>query len=324
MRILALALTLAVSTSAFAVERFVEPAFHQVGQAKRIKIQGVPFTLTTEQAADTETAEGVRLRIVSEKLTQAQLEKLNAYFKTRLAHDAQKNYDLVSFLTPVMQALEGRRFVGVKSQPEAIKKFYDTKSDEEFDKTDIGAETATNCWQTALELARRDEKVFRVYYPPEAKMAGVFRNEKLFKKIKRTEMIYGDLAYMYATDPHTDEEVARHGATFISDDVYFEKTGSDDRFLFRLVTAEQLKKDYDSPKSWAFLRRTGEALPGPESFTIEKTDPDLAKEINDAIVSRLSVETAFGQGVVSYSFLAMEAFRLVRDTRGKWTLEPAN
>lgn len=211
-----------------------------------------------------------------------QVHELNRVFggQTVKEFTAGQTYSLVDFLPPLVQALNGHRFL-VHDEYTKVR-----KSSGELTEREI--QTMTNCWTTAYEIARlnspvnaaRSEKSMSVFFISGPQIERVLKDPKFGKRLnssaelrpgdmilisKRAGEIYGPNA------PRPTEPILLHAAIFVDTGLFFEKTGVDSQNLYRLVQEQDMMAPYVISQNGAraeviidYLRHDGsEPLPDP-------------------------------------------------------------
>jgi hypothetical protein len=239
------------------------------------------------------------LRVRFPKLTDAQFETLNQIYgsfskaKSKVKKPSEQQagfvYQLTDFLPPIIQATNEHGF-GVE-------------------KPNTPGEVRTNCWTTSLSIQRQAENASRpfVSYYDAEEMALVQDNahSTLLRAGSTSELYATPLSASTASFRRNDLKPGdtillgekdgnklwvAHVATFIDDDVFFEKTGVYNRHLYRLISWADIFPSVPVSQ-YQFRRFAGKPL------------PDVKKTIASAPVP-LELDKGTGRTVLSQSVLA--------------------
>lgn len=301
--------------------KFVLPEFEPPVKYGSATILGrsVPVLRQAEKGVEAADSDHARFRVPLGKVTSTEFASLSQLLGSDVAkeYSTETTYELRDFLPPMAQALEGRHFVSVTERNPVLTKWLNSPHLDEFDSSSDELSLSTNCWQTTLEYLRRRHDRFDTFYAPMARVVPVFEDPANFKPVEKSQLRSGDIVFIYDMNFHTGEKNAAHAAVYLTGDLFFEKTGADDGFFFRIVPRSEIENSYSSDAyTWQYLRYTGKPLADPHQFAVAVTDPDTAKEINDPLTSQISVEWATGQGMVAASFFGMRSYVLKKTADG--------
>lgn len=194
-----------------------------------------------------------------------------------VTYNPGQTYTLQDFLPPLMQATMDLSFVSqnyVAKLPRLAFPEDNMSSDKE-----TSLSTIANCWGETYEVIRSalngKNQSFQIFYAP-------------YKAIKDflTESSYSNVVQEFSTDAsHFADEKRRnqglqpgdvliigqrwlmHTAIFIDNDLFFEKSGSGDKTLYRLVPYNTLKTVWDPTLyGWSYRRFGKKPLPEPSKL----------------------------------------------------------
>lgn len=285
------------------------------------------------------------------RLTLDQYENLMAHYgnASRVAYDPRKEYELLDFLHPAIQATANKAL-----EPEG----YDTESLYALDFDQLGEETQSivwplekngvsflaNCWNTTTQILRlmhpdlaRQEMNYSIYWPGRWSINDELKSSELSRLVGEEEIRAGDALLISATGDLADSEgMIQHTALVLSDSLVFEKTDSSENDPFRISFREDVLKKYRGIFEPEFMvteyRRYNElgrktfVLPRPGLLRDEispKDLPLLEKAIPDILDLRLvaGCETGLGGGC-DLGYSQMEDFKVITDPKtGRGILE---
>lgn len=223
-------------------------------------------------------------------LTRDQYESVRAAYKSvaPVEYDPARSYLLTDFLAPVIQALEGLRFVKQSEKHAALSRIPAGLA------LDPTVRVASNCWTTAYEVARNPTDRVELFYVEGVDIERVLRDDIFGSDVKTLEgaalidpaaagaaernsgLEPGDMLLLYVS-PYPGVWELAHAATFIDDDLYFEKTGPKSPYAYRLVSYRDLVsampiygRDNGFTKTRLHFRRfNGKPLPAPsQAFSL--------------------------------------------------------
>jgi hypothetical protein len=280
----------------------------------------------------------LRLRVVLLNVDRSRCLQLKKHFageNSLVACEAlaktSKEMDLKLFLEPVIQATEGKTYLNQAVNLSPGFKFKDgfavesPKNAEERDSLGNALSRSyveeTNCWGTAWEVARRSKEEFSI-------QVGDFELPKFIQDKKNvTEVIpktkdlnqfaqqlnriqYGDMLIV----SQKNSGAILHVATFIDQQVLFEKEGNAIQFPFRLTPLEQITKLYGKRNGFFKVIRPKAKFPSAESVVKNWTStfgPD------DEDFEGLSTVTH--HQAVHFKLAAQESGYVVSDRNGAYS-----
>ncbi|MEI7529349.1 MAG: hypothetical protein WCK76_10435 [Elusimicrobiota bacterium] len=201
---------------------------------------------------DNEPAANFSTRITFGPLTAAQFETLKKSFGgfSRVQYDpARGRWDLTDFLPPLMQALDGKRFVHSALDYAELKPGHPLRPFLDANRLDPNLLMQTNCHATAYEVARSiaaGEPLprFNAYTLGAITAADVYDAAGGFPDVPDTAMAAPDQAAARNAGRRFGDILVLgprygailHSAVWLDDDLYFEKTDALDNSPYRIVT----------------------------------------------------------------------------------------
>lgn len=325
-----------------------------VGELPFAKKNGIASKVFKEVVAPEleEENRNYRLRVEFGKLRKDQYDLLMNRFggEGLVTFDANRNYELVDFLTPKIQALDGRWLLTVTEPDSRIPiQWNDPKLVLSGNREPVEVSVGFNCWMVLYEILRDIKKPFA-----ERKMTFSFFGSAIagpmftagatfsdVGKIKKPEWqpkanaaarnanrAVGDVLAIHS---QFNFNAPAHLAMWIDDDIYFEKTNfsSEDPMrlaLFNDVVSPYLEQDDESqPLRMEFLRLgpTAKPLPSPESLAgvypfgdggIDGIKlPKLPPEVQKTVI--FSLDTSLGGNLGAYSVSRIVSVPLQRDAK---------
>lgn len=183
--------------------------------------------------------------------------------KSSVSYTAGRRYQLQDFLPPLVQALFNRKYqedIATIAGPNG---------------SSLQASTVANCWGTVYEVmreAQRPQAEVSIFYAHDDAMQSFIRNNNYSSLVKPFSKSKADFATAAARNENMQpgdilvvgDEYLYHMAIFVDDDLFFEKSGSGDSTMFRLVTADLLLQTW-SPDlfGWSVRRFDRAQLPDP-------------------------------------------------------------
>ena len=274
-------------------------------------------------------------QIVFDELSEPQFETLKSAYggRSEVKYSPGNSYEIQDFLPPIFQALNGLRYRGLDVVSEGTLRAYLQgreslmKSEPSENFNELMIRGGSNCWGFAYEVARDDKVAYETFLVNGFNLHNVFEEERNARKIfSRT---YRDLAKMTREQRNQDLKPGDilfvnqnvtfdnseqkgpllHAAVYVDDDLYFEKTGVSNGFLYRFVTFDQISATYGRVNDFqpfdnsffTFFRVWGEQKPplpkigelvGKEPASDMKTLP--LDEIEKEKLIRHWLETGFG------------------------------
>jgi len=257
------------------------------------------------------------------RLSQEQYRAMLALYgnSSRVPYDAAKEYDLVDFLHPAMQATVNQIFLPKNydtSRLSGLDLEKDVSEDAAaffFNAHKNGISSFSNCWNTTMELLRlmhpsadKNKMTYRLYWPSRWEATDIFFDEKTSKVIKPAAATTGDtLVVKLKAGGMAVGDSIQHSALLISPSLVFERTDTSEndpyRISFRRDVEEKYKKLFSEDKWYLEYRRflSLEAITPPSVGVTELTakDRQLLNRLAPGIpLERLTAgcETGLGGG----------------------------
>lgn len=325
-----------------------------VGELSFAKKNGIPSKVFKEIVAPEleEENRNYRLRVEFGKLTKVQYDLLMNRFggEGLVTFDVNRNYELVDFLTPKIQALDGRWFLTVTEPESRIPiQWNDPKLVLSGNREPVDVSDGFNCWMVLYEILRDIKKPFAerkmtfsffgsAIAGPMFKAGATFSDAGKLKKpdwqpnannaARNANRAVGDVLVIHS---QFNFNAPAHVAMWIDDDIYFEKTNFSSEDPMRLaffndVVSPYLGQDDESqPLRMEFLRLgpTAKPLPSPESFAgvypfkVGEIDgiklPKLPPDIQKSVI--FSLDTTLGGSLGTYSVSRIVTVPLQRDAK---------
>lgn len=179
-----------------------------------------------------------------------QFAKLKALYGglSAVSYDSQRNYNLIDFLPPAIQATVNKTFTqtGISGLALGDVETSDEVREELWGIQKNGVNFFTNCWGTTTEVlrslrARGPKNPFTLAWPARWTADDHFRNEKYSSTINESSIQFGDVL---TVSQKTGEDVMlQHTAFVINKALVFEKTDTMDDDPYRLsLRADVLSK----------------------------------------------------------------------------------
>lgn len=251
-------LALAVSTLAHAAETFALKDFAEFGiQAKAVKLVDPRFKSLAEPE------DRYYLEVKLGRLTLEQYNSMMALYgnKSRVAYDAKKEYDLVDFLHPAIQATVNQVF-GYNT--------YDTSGLTDFDPESVpeddimviwpiqknGVSSYSNCWNTTTQILRLqhastdpNNMLYQIYWPGRWNINDELKSDEISSAVSAAQTRAGDALLVSNVGP-MDEAVdasgmIQHTALLLSDSLVFEKTDSTEDDPYRISFRRDVLTKYE-------------------------------------------------------------------------------
>lgn len=231
---------------------------------------GVPYTGIAYDAGKAASLPSFALSLDAEfgTLSEINFDRLKSRYcawsdtKSRVKWDARREYSLLDFLPPIMQAVSGRHFRSTRSRQKNLPSFVD-------DRTRMYAEQCvlltSNCWGFAWEVLFQADNpdtsamtvstadptsAWRAFTGPGFDLVqSSLTKPQLLKdaKLRNRRLQGGDVLLLWHTISCSDRPnkvYLDHVVTCIDEDVYFEKSGSGDNVPYRLNTWEGITKNF--------------------------------------------------------------------------------
>jgi hypothetical protein len=235
--------------------------------------------------------------IYFDPLQERQFEDIKRHFSSwskegnSLTYEPQKAYTLSEFLPPLIQSLLGQKF----EAEEVTRKMANG--------TDVKASVLANCWGTMYEVLRESQSpkgVFSVFYAHDDVMKSFLFDSTYSRVIKsytkdpddfndrkrrNKDLMPGDVVVV-------GQDYIYHVAIYLDHDLFFEKSGSGDKTIFRITTFDLLAKTwFPEVYGWSYRRFDQKILPDPMTlFSVRSVFPDEASlsSLDEEIAVNLS------------------------------------
>lgn len=176
--------------------------------------------------------------------------------KSQVKWDANRNYTLLDFLPPIMQAVNGQYFQSTRTKQRNLPSFV---NDRQKRYTEQEVLLTSNCWGFAWEVLFQSDNpdtcaisistadptsAWRAFTGPgfDLIQSSMTKSTLLTdKKLRNKKLQGGDVLLLWhtiATSNKPNKVYLDHVVTCIDEDVYFEKSGSGDRVPYRINTWE--------------------------------------------------------------------------------------
>ena len=207
--------------------------------------------------------------------------KLNKTVK-KLTYNQQKNYQLIDFLSPALQTLNGSRFIPEFTPlPDNLSSYF-VKSERDMISNTLS--TYMNCWGLVYEVLRQPPKEINIFIARPQLMSRYIRQQSTLitqandvRDASFTQnMQPGDV--ILVLHDNNNVEYLDHAAVVIDKGIFFEKAGSGKDVPIRLTDKETFSKLW-IPKVFHFqlYRPNQEALwPNPMQI-FNPTQPEYTK-----------------------------------------------
>ncbi len=191
-------------------------------------------------------------------LNKAQYDILVRTFMTKSPpkFSARSKFQLVEFLPPFIQALNGLQFNPLyedfnwpQLSDEALKNSVELNDLERFRSYKTPLTTLINCWTTAYEFLRtwkaEDENFdIDITWLSRSTATQLFMSEALTQLTPPQPPRFGDVLVFSDYNNGPDEQMIQHAAIFVLPGLYFEKTDSTEDDAFRLVLESDIQRKY--------------------------------------------------------------------------------
>mmetsp|Transcript_29101 Transcript_29101/g.60655 ORF Transcript_29101/g.60655 Transcript_29101/m.60655 type:complete len:416 (-) Transcript_29101:263-1510(-) len=182
--------------------------------------------------------------------------------KSQVKWDEDREYTLLDFLPPIMQAVSGKHFQSTRSKQQNLPSFVD---DRQKQYTEQEVLLTSNCWGFAWEvLFQADNPDTSAMTVSTADPTSAWRaltgpgfdliqssltKPKLIsdKKLRNQRLQSGDVLLLWhtiASSNRPNKVYLDHVVTCIDEDVYFEKSGSGDNVPYRINTWEGITANF--------------------------------------------------------------------------------
>lgn len=248
---------LTASTLAQAAETFALKDFAQFGiQAKAVKLVDPRF----ESLAEPE--DKYYLEVKLGRLTLEQYNSMMALYgnHSRVAYDAEKEYELVDFLHPAMQATVNQVFAD-KSYDTSKLWDFDLESMPEDDVTYLwplrknGVGSFSNCWNTTTQILRLqhpsadpNDMRYQIYWPGRWDINDELKSDELSSAVPAEQAQAGDALLVSDAGEQasmvSEGGLIQHTAIVISESLVFEKTDSSASDPYRISFRKDVLTKY--------------------------------------------------------------------------------
>lgn len=293
--------------------------------------------------------------------TEAAFNRMKAYFGglSKVPFSPEKDYNLIDFLPPAMQAMVNKVFLP-DHYPHLSEKMSELKYGEESDiDTDAlhmvfknGVGSSSNCWNTTIENIRLmfggDKSglgEYHLYWPGRWEVSE-YINDPIpetsapnpISRVLRPEQIrFGDVLVVYQTG-FADTKSLQHTSLVLTPDLVFEKIDSSAEHAYRIALRDDsptkikdiLKDDAREYTVGVEYRRVNPeiAFPPPDRLKLEdpevlpkKTYDRLPQEIKDLFLT-MGCETGLGGGCDTQTTAVAKVRIGIDGKTGRGTLIP--
>lgn len=252
-----------------------------------------------------------RLSFVFGHLTFTEFDAIRNHYKklnkstTKLSYNKQKSYQLIDFLSPALQTLNGSRFVPeTSSLPENLFHYF-FKNERNVISNKLTS--YMNCWGVAYEVLRQPDKEISLFIARPQLMSRYIRQQSTLitqandvRDASFTQnMQPGDV--ILVLHDNNNVEYLDHAAVVIDKGIFFEKAGSGKNVPIRLTDKETFSKLW-IPKVFHFqlYRPNQEALwPKPmQIFNPLESDYTKRFPLLNQMTHQESQRYSFDYGVV--------------------------
>lgn len=250
--ILLVSLTIVFSNLAFASIEKVKDDFQALG-LKNVSVSKIKPTRLQDLR---ENEDQYYLEVKFGKLTRPEFTMLKNKFGhfSQVPYSSSRNYQLLDFLHPAMQAVANQTF---KSQYNSMQGYFDYEGDDMpaelymLERNGIGS--FTNCWNTTLEITRMltplanlSEQTFHLYWPGRWQTDDLLNNEDFGLIISREDLNYGDTVIVNSIEYAMGglDYMLRHTAIALTPNLVFEKTDAGDNDAYRISLLEDVIQKY--------------------------------------------------------------------------------
>ena len=225
------------------------------------------------------------------KITPEQFKSLKAYFGnvTSVPYVATREYDILDFVQPAMQAVANQTFEPVAYDTEFIMEKVDFSDENQVDEfiwgmQKSGLSSFTNCWNTTMEITKlRHPKSdprktdYVLYWPGRWQANEELKDSKYSDPVKPEALQTGDVLLVKVAEGADEEGMVQHTAIVLTKNLLFEKTDAGDNDPYRISLREDVlakyKKVFEGSEIFAYRRFNGagkEPLPSPKLGIDEK------------------------------------------------------
>lgn len=192
------------------------------------------------------------------RLSQSQYQSMLTHFgnSSRVPYDAAKEYDLIDFLHPAMQATVNQVFLPKNYNTERLIEV-DLEKDVSEDAamffhaaSKSGISSFSNCWNTTMEVLRlmspssdKNKMVYRLYWPGRWDTSDAFSDGKTSTVIGSSSAALGD-ALVVKLKSEGGGEMLQHTAIVLSPSLVFERTDTTENDAYRISYRRDVEAKY--------------------------------------------------------------------------------
>lgn len=260
---------LSFSLSAYAkVPSYTIPALKKAGIShSTIKHE---FGWSTAYKYKSKDAYGLEIKFG--KLTLQQFNFLKARYRnlSQVSYNSKRDYELVDFLPPVIQAVDRKQLVPGDTSfswpnPKDIhNESGDYDIEDLFRWSDLKSRPSitTNCWGTSLNALRNiheGAQQLELGWLSRTSIESRLSNPETFILVKASEVAFGDVMLIKSRDESSGEEIMQHAAVIIEPGLVFERTDetADDAFRLSLQTdvVDKMKSLFPDSLTISYFRK---------------------------------------------------------------------
>lgn len=205
----------------------------RLSNAADIPHQCLQYIDTSEKWSFWQTSLGVQFGKISKLQWQKLSQRYGNWHRHRSPYQASRQYTLLDFLPPVIQALDRHRFIS------------ETRSISDSSEQQL----VTNCWATLYEILRLSQR-------PTSESPVLFITEaqpmlNLLRRISTPVKIVEPGDILLVTHRHQQREYLDHTAIAIDRQIVFEKAGTGDTVPYRLIDLGTIRQIWQ-PKIFTY------------------------------------------------------------------------
>ncbi len=278
---------------------FIEPkVLTGESVSQKLSISSVPHQMIREKIDGGQYLfDQFRYDVVFEPMSLQQFNELKSYFggwsreSNLTEYQAGRRYGLKDFLPPLMRALLNLRFES------------ETQEVIDLDGQSVEVTTLANCWGTMYEVLREAKEAsgrFSVFYAHDDVMKEFLFDQTYSREVKSFSKNPDDFSSSERRNKGlrpgdviiVGREYVYHVFIYLDQDLYFEKSGSGDKTMFRLSTYETLSKTwFPEVYGWSVRRFDQAKLPEPMTlFGIQKvfSGKTVANKFSSEVAKNIS------------------------------------
>lgn len=258
MTVLGLCLSLTLTSTANAQTRLkaseVVPEFVAMGLNPEVYKQ-----VDRRQLELYEEEDKYYLEIRFGKLTSDQFDSLKAYFGgfSQVTYSPEREYDLLDFLPPAIQAVANQVFepVYLSSNGRAGRmgeKLGLRENHILFSADKNGMSNFTNCWNTTIEILQNIRSLkagtsseYMVYWPGRWETNDLLSEDKYSDLIDEREVRTGDVIIFKQRNTEIDFTMIQHTAFVLTSELVFEKTDTSENDAYRISLRRDVQKKFE-------------------------------------------------------------------------------